>query len=83
MLEQDASVIKDRLTEVSYEEFVRRPREELKRLYEFAGLSWYGELETSVPAELNLENNNKWQALPVEEKKILEDAFPVGNAVAD
>jgi sulfotransferase family protein len=81
MLEQDVLVIKDRLTEVSYEEFVRRPREELNRLYEFAGLSWYRELETNVPAKLNLENNNKWQALPFEERKILENAFPVGDAI--
>jgi hypothetical protein len=80
-LERDLTVVKDRLAEVSYEDFVKRPREELTRLYEFAGLSWYGGLESSVPEELNLENNGKWQALPGNERKILENAFPAGESI--
>ena len=82
MLEQDISVINDRLAEVSYEDFVKRPREELRRLYEFAGLPWYGELQSSVPEELDLKSNSKWQALPAGERNILENAFPVGDSIA-
>ena len=82
MLLQDLPVVKDRLAEVQYEQFVRQPREELKRLYEFAGLRWYGELEKDVPATLQLENNEKWRSLPAEERQILENVFPPASVVA-
>ena len=82
MLLQDLPVVSDRLTEVKYEEFIQRPREELKRLYEFTGLRWYDELENDVPPVLQLENNEKWRSLAPEERQILENAFPPANVVA-
>jgi hypothetical protein len=75
-LEKDLPVIADRLCRVKYEDFVRNPRHELRRLYEFAGLAWYRELEDQVPEKLALENNNKWQALEVADSSTLEKAFP-------
>jgi hypothetical protein len=82
MLLHDLPVIGDRLTEVRYEEFVERPREELKRLYEFTGLYWYDELEREVPRTLQMENNSKWCSLPPEERHILESAFPHSGVIA-
>ena len=74
-LDKDIPLIRERLAEVRYEEFVASPREELARLYEFAGLSWYGELQEQIPETLSLENNTKWQRLPAKERTILENAF--------
>lgn len=76
MLEKDLPVIRQRLAEVTYEDFVNNPREELKRLYEFTGLSWYSDLDRQVPERLNQEKNSKWKALSPEERKTLESAFP-------
>ncbi|HKU50400.1 MAG TPA: sulfotransferase [Nitrososphaera sp.] len=77
MLEKDLPIISsERLTRVSYEEFIERPRQELARLYDFAGLSWYDGLEKYVPEKLILENNSKWEALAERDREILETAFP-------
>ena len=81
MLTQDVPIIKGRMTEVTYEDLVERPRQELSRLYEFVGLTWYKELENWIPEKLNLETNAKWEALPVDEKKILQRAFQAGNSI--
>jgi hypothetical protein len=81
MLAQDVPIIKDRMTEVTYEDFIESPRQELSRLYEFTGLSWYKELENFIPEKLNLETNTKWEALPIDEKKILQRAFQAGNSI--
>jgi hypothetical protein len=75
-LEQDMPIIRDRLTEVNYEDFIANPREELAKLYDFAGLNWYPELDLQIPERLTLDNNKKWHALPAEQKVILENAFP-------
>jgi hypothetical protein len=83
MLLQDIPIVGDRVAEVAYEDFVERPRQELARLYDFAGLSWYAELENYVPERLGLDTNAKWQALPADEKSILRHAFPSGSAIAD
>jgi hypothetical protein len=81
MLLQDLPVIKDRLAEVQYEEFIRQPRQELKRLYEFTGLHWYDEMENDVPQTLQLENNNKWRSLLPEDRQVLENAFPLTDVI--
>lgn len=83
MLLKDIPIVKDRVTEVAYEDFIERPRQELARLYDFAGLSWYSELENYVPERLDLDTNAKWQSLPTDEKSILQKAFPTGSAIAD
>jgi hypothetical protein len=75
-LEKDLPTIQDRLTEVRYEDFVTGPRQELARLFEFSGLSWYSELDMQIPEKLALDTNSKWQTLPAEQKRILENAFP-------
>ena len=79
MLEKDVSLIKERLTQIRYEDFIERPREELARLYEFSGLSWYPELERHVPAKLRLDSNSKWEAMLGEERAILDRAFPTNS----
>jgi hypothetical protein len=80
MLLQDLHVVSDRLAQVQYEQFIERPREELKRLYEFADLKWYEELEREVPETLQLENNEKWRSLPESERILIENAFPASVA---
>ncbi|HKZ61360.1 MAG TPA: hypothetical protein VJZ68_02935 [Nitrososphaera sp.] len=49
---------------MKYEQFVKQPREMSRRLNELAGLRRCDELENNVPAELQLENNEKWRSLP-------------------
>ena len=81
-LESDISAVQDRLIEVRYEDFIERPREQLIRLYDFSGLSWYPELQKHVPEKLYLENNSKWKTLPSDEQRVLENAFP-SDAIAN
>jgi hypothetical protein len=81
-LENDISAVQDRLIEVRYEDFIERPREQLIRLYDFSGLSWYPELQKQVPEKLYLENNSKWKTLPSDEQRVLENAFP-SDAIAN
>lgn len=82
MLLKDLPIIRDRTAEVQYEHFIGRPREELKRLYDFTGLYWYDGLEKDIPETLQLENNSKWRSLPAKERQVLEGAFPQAGAVA-
>ena len=65
----------DRKVEVRYENFVKDPRQELKKLFNFVKLDWYDELEESVPEVLELKNDEKWKKLPEKERSILELAF--------
>jgi len=65
----------DRKIETNYEDFVKDPRGELKKLYDFVELEWYIELEKSIPKVLKLAQNEKWKKLPDFEKKILESTF--------
>jgi len=58
-----------------YETFVKNPRQELKKLFNFVELDWYNEIEKSIPEVLELTNNEKWKKLPDSEKSILEHAF--------
>jgi len=74
-LKKDYSLIKERMIEIKYEDFVRRPREELKRLYDYTELFWYKELENEIPEILELRNNEKWNMLPEFEKEILKKEF--------
>ena len=70
-LEKDLPTIADRTITIEYEEFVREPRNTIKKLYEFTNLEWYEELEEVIPKQLKLGNNEKWKLLPEDEKKIL------------
>ncbi len=82
ILQQDLQVAGNRVTEVLYEQFVMNPREELKRLYNFTGLKWYDDLEAEIPPILTMGNSSKWRALPDEDRRLLEDAFPFEDAIA-
>ena len=73
-MEDNLEFIKNKI-EINYEDFVKNPREELKKLYEFVGLEWYKELDNEIPEILELKNNEKWKQLPEEERKMLENAF--------
>jgi len=75
----DLPIVKNRIIEIKYESFVKAPREELKRLYDFVGLNWYDKLEKHVPLILEQENNEKWKMLPTNEIEMLEKAFPTYN----
>lgn len=61
--------------EIDYEDFVKNPRNELKKLYKFVGLDWYEELDNEIPEILELKNNEKWKQLPEDEQLMLEKAF--------
>ncbi len=61
--------------ELDYETFVKNPREELKKLFDFVELDWYNNIEKSIPKVLELTNNEKWKKLPDNEKSMLEKAF--------
>jgi len=75
-LQRDLPLIKERTMEVDYKEFVKNPRDELKRLYNFVGLSWYKELEKVIPEHLELKNNEKWKTLEPKEVEFLKKEFP-------
>jgi hypothetical protein len=70
-LYQDLPIISNRTLVIQYEEFVKDPRNIIKRLYKFTNLDWYDELNKIIPEKLQLSNNEKWKSLPDEEKKIL------------
>ena len=70
-LEKDLPIIADRTITVEYEEFVKDPRNIMKKLYEFTNLVWYDELNKVIPEKLQLSNNEKWKSLPEYEKKIM------------
>jgi len=73
-MEEDLEFIKNKI-EIDYEDFVKNPRSELKKLYEFVSLTWYKKLEDEIPEVLELKNNEKWKQLPEDERKMLEKAF--------
>lgn len=68
---KDLPIIKQRTIETTYEKFALNTSQELKKLYEFTGLSWYNELSKIIPSSLDLSTNQKWKKLPPEELKIL------------
>jgi len=70
-LEKDLPSIEDRTITIEYEEFVKDPRNTIKKLYKFTNLEWYDELEEFIPKQLKLGNNEKWKSLPEDEKKIM------------
>jgi len=72
---QDLPLVKDRTIELKYEDFVNDPQKELKRIFDFTGLTWYKTLEKEIPEKLKLGNNEKWKFLPSNEKEILSRAF--------
>jgi len=74
-MEKDLSVIKDKTIFVKYEDFVKEPRSELKRIFEFVDLGWNKNLETEIPEILEIKNIDKWRTLPDQERHILENAF--------
>jgi len=74
-MEKDLSLIKEKTKFVQYESFVKNPRYELKRLYEYTDLPWYDELKNDIPEVLELTSLDKWHSLPDHEKEILENAF--------
>ena len=69
-MEENLHIIKNGTIEIKYENFVRNPREELKKLYEFTELSWYDELEKDIPEVLKIDNDEKWKTLPDNEKNV-------------
>ncbi|HEX7032333.1 MAG TPA: sulfotransferase [Nitrososphaera sp.] len=71
---QDLQVVSDRMIQIAYEDFVKNPREELSRLYDFAGLKEYPGLIESIPDKLEPENNEKWKSLPEADRQLLESA---------
>ena len=72
---KDFHIIKNNSIEIQYEEFVRNPQEEIKKLYEFTKLRWYKELENIIPNKLEEENNDKWKTLKDEEISLLTKSF--------
>jgi len=70
-LYKDLPIICDRTITIKYEEFIKDPRNTIKKLYEFTHLEWYDELEKFIPKQLKLGNNEKWKTLPDDEKNIL------------
>jgi len=76
VLLKDLNKIKRPIIELRYENFVKRPRDELKKLYEFTDLDWYDDLSKDIPETLELINNEKWKKLSDKERHILENAFP-------
>lgn len=75
-LDKDLEIVSDRLIKLDYEDFVKEPKESLKKLYNFVELKWYPELERKIPNKLKQDNNEKWKKLPIEEREILEKSFP-------
>jgi hypothetical protein len=71
----DLHIIKERTTEVYYDVFVRNPRKELKRLYDFTELNWYDKLDEEIPETLETSNDEKWKTLPEKEKELLISTF--------
>jgi len=74
-MEKELNVVKNNTTEIRYEDLVKDPRKELKRLYEFTELFWYDELEKEIPKVLEQKNDEKWLRLPPNVKKILMEEF--------
>lgn len=72
---KDLPVIKNKLIEINYEDFVETPREIITNLYDFTELKWYPKLNEQIPEVLERNNNNKWKSLPQKEKQILQNAF--------
>ena len=72
---KDLHIIKNNSIKIQYEEFVRNPQEEIKKLYEFTELKWYKELENIIPDKLEEENNDKWKTLEDEEISLLTKSF--------
>jgi len=79
ILDQDLPLVKERTRIIHYKDLVNNPRDELKKLFDFVELKWYNELETHLPPQLELKNDEKWKKLPDEERVILEKAFPVSQ----
>jgi len=63
-LNKDLPVISDRTITIQYEDYVKDPRNTIKKLYEFTHLEWYDELEEFIPKQLKLGNDEKWKTLP-------------------
>lgn len=74
-MEKDLILIEDRTRIIHYEDFVKNPRYELQKLYEFTDLPWYDELKNDIPEILELTTLDKWRSLPDHEKEILERVF--------
>jgi len=75
-LKKDLSLIKNKMFEINYSEFIKNPSEIIKNLYEFSELNWYNQLEKVIPDKLEADNDEKWKKLPTEQKLILEQEFP-------
>lgn len=72
-LKNDLEIVKDRLIEIHYEDFINSPQETMKKLYDFTELDWYDQLSKKIPKKLELKNNEKWKQLPQEESSMLEN----------
>jgi len=72
-LNEDLPVISDKVISVHYEDYVKDPRNIIKKLYDFTHLKWYDELEEFIPKQLQLHNNEKWKTLPEDIKNELLD----------
>lgn len=74
-MKKDLSIIRNRIIQVSYENFVKDPRDQLKKIFEFTEISWYNDLKNEIPKVLELKNNEKWKILSESEQEILNKAF--------
>jgi hypothetical protein len=73
-MNKDLKLIKNKC-EINYEEFVKDPKHELKKLFNFVELEWNNELDKSIPKVLELKNNEKWKLLPKNEQEVLQKTF--------
>jgi len=71
----DLPLIADRTIELKYEDLIKDPRNELKRLYRFTELKWYDELEKYIPKYLEHKNHKEWKTLSSSEQELLTKLF--------
>ncbi|MDQ5876200.1 MAG: sulfotransferase, partial [Thermoproteota archaeon] len=57
-----------RYYEVRYENLVREPHNELRRIIDFCELDWYSKFEEKIPSTQNM--NEKWKHKASKEQRI-------------
>ncbi|MDQ3969347.1 MAG: sulfotransferase, partial [Thermoproteota archaeon] len=66
---REASVVaQDRFYEVCYENLVREPYKELRKIVDFCELDWYSKFEEKIPHTQNM--NEKWKQKANKEQQI-------------
>jgi hypothetical protein len=63
-----SAVAKSRYYEVSYENLITEPYNELRKVVDFCELDWYGEFEKKIPSTQNM--NEKWKQKAGKEQRI-------------